>query len=123
MPTSSTLVARNLDSGTVIAQKVTVAERRLDRAVGLLSRSHLDAGEGLLIVPCRGVHTWWMRFTIDIVALDAEGRVIDAVSSLKPWRVRLPRQGGVSVLELPEGTLLSSQTQVGHRVQLDKNSH
>lgn len=118
MPTSDTLVARNLDSGTVIAQRVIVAERRLDRAVGLLSRSHLDKGEGLLIVPCRGVHTWWMRFTIDIVALDAEGHVVDAVSSLKPWRVRLPRQGGVSVLELPEGTLLSSQTQVGHRIQI-----
>jgi uncharacterized membrane protein (UPF0127 family) len=118
MPTSDTLVARNLDTGTVIARRVTVAERRIQRAVGLLSRDHLDADEGLLIVPCRGVHTWFMRFTIDIVALDAEGHVVDAVSSLKPWRMRLPRERSFSVLELPEGTLASSETQIGHRIQL-----
>lgn len=113
---AKTLVARNLDTGSIVAERVTVAETKLDRGVGLLSRDHLDPGEGLLIVPCRGVHTWWMRFTIDIVALNADGRVIDAVAGLRPWRVRLPRRGSVSVLELPEGTLAASKTQVGHRI-------
>jgi uncharacterized protein len=119
MTNSETLVAKNVDSGAVVAQRVTVARRRVDRAVGLLSRNHLDQGDGLLIVPCRGVHTWGMRFTIDIVALDEAGRVVDIVAGLKPWRIRLPRQGSFSVLELPEGTLLASQTQVGHRIVLE----
>ncbi len=114
-----TLVAKNLDTGAVVAHRVTVAETKVDRAVGLLSRDHLDAGDGLLIVPCRGVHTWWMRFTIDIVALNADGKVVDAVAGMRPWRVRLPRRGSVSVLELPEGTLAASKTQVGHRIGLE----
>src|SRR4029453_3440939 len=106
MPTSSELlVARNLDSGTVVARRVTVAKRRIERAVGLLTRDHLDAGDGLLIVPCRGCDTWGMRFTIDILVLNAVGRAVDAVSGLRPWRFRFPRQGSYSVLELPEGTL------------------
>jgi uncharacterized membrane protein (UPF0127 family) len=121
MPTSETLVAKNLDSGTVVARRVTVAKRRLERAVGLLTRDRLDAGDGLLIVPCRGVHTWFMRFTIDIIVLNAVGRVVDAVAGLRPWRVRLPRQGSFSVLELPEGTLLASHTEIGHRILLEKS--
>jgi uncharacterized membrane protein (UPF0127 family) len=73
----------------------------------------------LLITPCRGVHTWGMRFPIDIIALDASGVVVDAVASLGPWRIRLPRKGGDRVLELPEGSLLRTKTQPGHRIALD----
>ena len=114
-------VAKNLDSGTVVARQVTVAKRRLERAVGLLTRDHLDAGDGLLIVPCRGVHTWFMRFTIDILVLNSVGRVVDAVAGLRPWRMRFPKEGSYSVLELPEGTLLASHTEIGHRILLEKS--
>ena len=117
-PPDPYLVARDLESGLVVADRVRVASRRLDRAVGLLRRSHLDAGEGLLITPCRGVHTWFMRFSIDIIAMDEEGVVVDAVSGLKPWRIRLPRPGTVSVLELRAGTLLRTPTNIGHRIQI-----
>ena len=73
------------------------------RAVGLLSRSGLNPGEALWIVLSRGVHTWWMRFTIDVLALNESGVVVDRVTGLKPWRIRLPRRGTAGVLELPEG--------------------
>src|SRR5262249_14428106 len=87
------LVARNASLGTVIADKVGVADSRATRAVGLLSRSGLEPGEALWIVPSRGVHTWGMRFTIDVLALDEAGTVIDCVSNLRPWRMRLPKRG------------------------------
>jgi uncharacterized membrane protein (UPF0127 family) len=80
------LIARNLDTGTVIADRVAVADTRATRAVGLLNKSGLEAGEGLWIVPSRGVHTCWMRFAIDLLALDDRGLVVDCVSSLKPYR-------------------------------------
>ena len=112
------LVARNLDTGALVATRVAVATRAVERGLGLLTRSRLDPGEGLLISPCRGVHTCGMRFTIDIVALDESGLVVDAVPALRPWRIRLPRRGAVGVLELPEGSLERSRTQVGHRIEL-----
>jgi uncharacterized membrane protein (UPF0127 family) len=112
------LVATNVETGAVVAHQVEVASTRVDRAVGLLTRSHLDVGEGLLITPCRGVHTWFMRFAIDIVALNEQGVVVDAVSGLGPWRVRMPRRGGVNVLELPAGSLARSKTQIGHRIEM-----
>src|SRR5262249_11088985 len=112
------LVARNASLGTVIADRVGVAATRTARAVGLLTRSGLDPGEALWIVPSRGVHTWGMRFTIDVLALDEAGTVIDCVSNLRPWRMRLPRRGTAGVLELPAGTLAASNTGLGHRIVL-----
>src|SRR5687767_9545007 len=111
-------IARDVETGVVMANRVTIASRRLERAVGLLGRTHLDTGEALWITPCHGVHTWFMRFTIDVLAMDAEGVIVDAVSMLKPWRMRLPRPGAHSVLELPAGTLLTAPVKVGHRIQI-----
>jgi hypothetical protein len=110
------LIARNTNRGIVVADRVGVAITRAERAVGLLARTGLEPGEALWIVPSRGVHTWGMRFTIDVVALDEEGIVIDCVSNLKPWRVRLPRRGTAGVLELPAGRVAESGTTIGHRI-------
>jgi len=114
-------IARDVETGVVMANRVTVASRRLERAVGLLGRNHLDVGEALWITPCHGVHTWFMRFSIDVVAMDANGVVVDTVSTMKPWRMRLPRRGAVSVLELPAGTLLSVPTKIGRRIEIVGN--
>jgi uncharacterized membrane protein (UPF0127 family) len=113
------LVARNASLNTVLADRVGVADTRATRAVGLLSRTGLEPGEALWIVPSRGVHTCGMRFAIDVLALDQAGTVIDCVSNLKPWRLRLPRRGTAGVLELPAGTLVASGTAVGHHVLLE----
>ena len=113
------LIAKNLNTGAVVADKVAVADTRATRAVGLLSRDGLDPGEALWIVPSRGVHTCWMRFTIDILALDDDGVVVDQVAGLKPWRIRLPRRGTAGVLELPVGALTSSGTAIGHRIAFE----
>ncbi len=112
------LIAKNLDTGAVVADKVAVADTRATRAVGLLNRSGLNPGEALWIVPSRGVHTCWMRFAIDVVALDDQGVVVDQVAALKPWRIRLPRRGTAGVLELPAGAIDATGIQIGHRIEL-----
>lgn len=111
-------VALDEQTGRIVADRVTVASRRLERAVGLLGRSRLESGEGLWITPCHGVHTWFMRFAIDVIAMNEHGIVVDAVSTMKPWRMRLPRPGAYSVLELPAGTIGHPPTAVGHRIRI-----
>ena len=108
--------ARNSATCAVLAERVGIAATRRARAIGLLRHHALRAGEGLWIVPSRGVHTCGMRFTIDVVALDHRGRIIDLVANMKPWRVRLPRAGCVGVLELPSGTIAWSGTRLGDAV-------
>jgi uncharacterized membrane protein (UPF0127 family) len=119
MTNDKSFFARDLQTGAILAERVTVASKRIDRAVGLLGRSHLDAGEALWITPCRGVHTWFMRFPIDVLAMDANGVVVDVVSAMGPWRMRLPKPGSESVLELAAGTLDSMQMKVGHRISIE----
>ena len=92
----------------------------MDRAIGLLAHRSLGRGAGLWISPSRGVHTWGMRFTIDVVALDADGTVVDLVPGMQPWRLRLPRRGTVGVLELPAGSLARTRTRLGHRVLFEE---
>jgi hypothetical protein len=112
-------IARDLETGLVLANRVTIASTRRQRAIGLLGRTSLEAGEALLIAPCHGVHTWFMRFSIDVLAMDADGVVVDEVSTLKPWRMRLPRPGACTVLELPAGTLSIGPSKLGHRIQIE----
>ncbi len=119
MANDKNFIARDLETGVVVADRVTVASRRLERAVGLLGRNRLDAGEALWITPCHGVHTWFMRFTIDVLAMDANGVVVDVVPAMKPWRMRLPKPGATSVLELPAGTLVNAGMKVGHRIKIE----
>ena len=111
------VVARNVDSGQIVATKVNVATTRVERAIGLLGRSDLQLGEALWLSPSRGVHTCGMRFPIDLVGLDVTGRVVDRVVGMQPWRLRLPRRSVVGVLELAEGSLDRSDTQLGHCLQ------
>ena len=112
------LMARNLNTGAMVADNVAVAATRATRALGLLNRKSLDPGEALWIVPSRGVHTCGMRFPIDVIALDADGVVVDRVEALKPWRIRLPRRGTAGVLEVSSGVLDATGTEIGHRIQL-----
>ncbi len=113
------VMARNLDSGRVIATRVSVTATRAERAVGLLGRDDFQPDEALWIAPSRGVHTCGMRFPIDLVALDATGTVVDRVEGLQPWRLRLPRPSVVGVLELPVGSLERSDTRLGHRLTFE----
>ncbi|MDP6605393.1 MAG: DUF192 domain-containing protein [Dehalococcoidia bacterium] len=107
---------RNAQTHCLLAHTVEMARGRRARRRGLLGRLSLGADEALWIEPSRGIHTFGMRFPIDIVALNAGGIVVDVASQVKPWRVRLPRAGTVGVLELPAGRAQASRTRVGHQI-------
>jgi uncharacterized membrane protein (UPF0127 family) len=90
------------DDGTVVCERCLLAETPLARMRGLLGRSSLPAGEGLLLRPAASIHMAFMRFPIDAVFLDSGDRVVKVVAELKPWRMAGCR-GARAVLELPAG--------------------
>ena len=79
--------------------RIHVARSFLQRARGLLGRAPLAADEALLIHPCSSIHTFGMRFTIDVVFIDARGYVLAVHEALGPWRVARCR-GASAVLEM-----------------------
>jgi uncharacterized membrane protein (UPF0127 family) len=88
--------------GHVVCESCRVADNPPMRMRGLLGRRDLPAGEGLLLRPAPSIHTWFMRFPIDVLFLDADLRVLDVIPELGPWRVAA-RRGARAVLELASG--------------------
>jgi protein-S-isoprenylcysteine O-methyltransferase Ste14/uncharacterized membrane protein (UPF0127 family) len=93
----------NRDSGSEIAAHVLVAASPLTRMRGLLGRPALLAGDGLLIQPCQGVHTFGMGYPIDVVHLDRDGAVLRVLRELPPWRIGPIVWRSHAALELPAG--------------------
>lgn len=107
------LMAFNAAKGIVLSEGVEVADSFFQRLVGLMGRGSLEKGCGLLIYPCRSIHTFFMRFSIDAVFLDEKGTVINVEEFVRPFAVRRGPRGAVGVLELPAGTVGVSQLSSG----------
>jgi len=82
--------------------RLWVAESAWERTRGLLGRVRLAPDEAMWLPRCRAVHTWFMRFAIDAVFVDADGRVARVAAGLGPWRVAWSREA-VHTLEMPAG--------------------
>src|SRR5881296_4126559 len=110
-------VVRNRTRGAILASKVELADRPRARRTGLLKRDILNAGEGLWIYPTRAIHTFGMRFPIDVAFLDRRLHVRRVYHSLVPFRCAWLVWGGRSVLELASGSLANTGTTVGDELQ------
>ncbi|HVM61449.1 MAG TPA: DUF192 domain-containing protein [Verrucomicrobiae bacterium] len=111
------MVLVNASKKTVVSDKCHFANTLLKRMVGLLNRGRFDRGEGLLLDRCYGIHTFGMRFPIDVLFLDKDLRVIRAVKALPPFRTCVVKKS-VYVLEVPAGALDDSQTAAGDQIQI-----
>ena len=97
----------------ILGQGVVIANTWRMRTKGLIGRAKLDSGEGLLIKNCKAIHTWFMRFPIDVVFMDKNYRVMKTVSGLKPFRLSFGGRSAQHVLELPSDTINSAQVCIG----------
>lgn len=102
----------NRTRGSVLASRLEVADNGRKRNKGLLGRDGLGPGEGLWIVPCESVHTFFMQFDIDLVYLDRNNKVRKVRSAVPPWRLSACLSAH-SVVELPAGTIMQTETQRG----------
>ncbi len=93
------------DTGANPPLRVEVADSFFSRFLGLMGRASLAEGTGLLIAPCSSVHMCFMRFSIDVVYLDKEYRILKAVKGLRPWIGMSLCMGAWGALELPAGTI------------------
>jgi uncharacterized protein len=112
---------RNLTRDTTIGDSIETAESSAARRTGLLKHEKLEAGSGLWIVPCEAVHTFFMKFALDLIYLDRKHRVKATVRGVRPWRFSacLPAH---SVIELPVGTIERSQTQKGDELEIKQGA-
>jgi len=114
-----TVAVENLSEGRSLAGSARLATGLFDRMKGLLGRDSLPDGEGMVITPCNSVHTFFMRFPIDVVFFDADNRVVAAVANLRPFRATRIFFGARGVIELPAGTLETNPVNPGDRISIE----
>jgi uncharacterized membrane protein (UPF0127 family) len=106
---------RSARGDAVLATRLELAADSRSRRRGLLGRDHLDPGAALVIAPCSSVHTFFMRFPIDVLFVRRDGTVLKCVRDLGPWRIALAF-GAYAVVEFAAGALRDSGTGPGDRI-------
>ena len=116
----STGYAFNRTRQAHLATQMSIAGTHWSRFRGLMwtDAANFPAGRGLWIVPCHGVHTFGMRFPIDVIYLNGEKIVVHIENDLKPWRMAPVRLNTDSVLELPGNTIQSTGTLLGDEIEM-----
>lgn len=115
-PVYSLVNARNSE---VVIEDLEIADGFLSRFAGLQLRSRLPAGKGLMLVPCSSIHTCFMRFALDLVMVDKEGRVLQVSRAVAPWRALLLKSQTHAVIEVTSGFL--PEIQIGDRLILKRS--
>jgi len=113
------VLVRNHTRNTVLGQAVELADTSAKRRTGLLKHERLEPGHGLWIVPCESVHTFFMKFAIDLVYVDKKHTVRKVRSAVPPWRLSACLSAH-SILELPAGTAQRTGTQPGDELVFEK---
>jgi uncharacterized membrane protein (UPF0127 family) len=113
------VLVRNHTRSTVLADAADMADTSEKRRTGLLKHERLNPGEGLWIVPCESVHTFFMKFPIDLLYLDKQKKVRKIRHAVPAWRLSMCLSAH-SIIELPAGTLEKSGTQVGDEMVVEK---
>jgi uncharacterized membrane protein (UPF0127 family) len=110
---------RDTTTGRVVARHVELALTRNTRNKGLLGRDGLPADHALVLAPCTSVHTWFMRFAIDVIFVRRSGEVVKTRAAVPAWRL-LGALGAYATIELPSGAIAQSGVERGHRLELIK---
>jgi hypothetical protein len=111
---------RNVDKGTMLVTRGTLASSFLARFLGLMGRRGVADGGGLLIASSSSIHSFFMRFRFDAIFIDKDGRVVKIVPAMRQWWIAFGGKGARDVLELPAGVAARTSTEPGDRLVFDE---
>ncbi|MFZ5967139.1 MAG: DUF192 domain-containing protein [Bacillota bacterium] len=104
----------NLDNGQVLASQIKEANTFSQRLKGLMFTKNLPGDWGLRIQPCRGIHTFFMQYNIDVLHLDSNQRVVLIEENISPGKVGKTTPATVEIVELNAGKIRETETKMGH---------
>ncbi len=109
-------------NGMLIADEIYVADHFWSRFIGLQGKKSIGCNGGLLIRPCRQVHTFHMKFKIDILFLTREGTVLHLIKSSKRNTISPKIRDCYQVLELKDGTIKKNAIELGGKIKIIQNA-
>ena len=99
----------NSTQNCLIADEVKIADNFISRTIGLISKKEILEPEGLLIKPCCSIHTFFMKFDIDVLFVNRKNEIIALYENVKPWKILPIHLTSQYVVELPTGIISSKQ--------------
>jgi uncharacterized membrane protein (UPF0127 family) len=108
---------RNERTGLIVCTTLEPAFESRARRRGLLGRDALERHTAIVLAPCQSIHTWFMRFAIDVLFVRKDGTVLKVLPSVSPWRIALSLRA-FAVIELAAGVAVESETRAGDRLTL-----
>ena len=115
---AASLVLTNTRNDRIVANTLLRAFDSESRRRGLLKRDFLPEGSALVIAPTNAIHTFFMRFAIDVAFVAKDGRVLKIRRAMPPWRMAAA-WGGFAVVELAAGALDRADVQPGDLFRVD----
>jgi uncharacterized membrane protein (UPF0127 family) len=107
----------NRTRGIVLAEQAELADNYWTRFMGLMGRSDLAPGGGLVLRPGGGIHMWFMRIPLDVIHVNGKNQVTHVLRGIKPWRFGPLLVGNKWAIELPVGA--AETTQVGDEIAVE----
>ncbi len=115
---AASLVLTNTRNDRIVANTLLRAFDSESRRRGLLKRDFLPEGSALIIAPTNAIHTFFMRFAIDVAFVTRDGRVLKIRRAMPPWRMAAAWRG-FAVVELAAGALERADVQPGDLLRVD----
>lgn len=109
----------NLTRGNVVASNASLANTFWSRLRGWMGKLRVMPEEGLVIYPCKGVHTWWMFFPIDVLFVSPSGRILYIVENLRPFRFSRVLKEACLVVEMPGGAVQECGAMLGDLIEIE----
>ncbi|EQC46829.1 DUF192 domain-containing protein [Bacteriovorax sp. Seq25_V] len=104
-------------SGELIAEKIKIADSFFARLIGLMFKGPLVEFDSLLIKKCNSIHTFFMKYPIDVVFMNKNFKVVRVYRNIKPWRMTRIVFGATQVIEFEAGKL-KGDLKVGEELEL-----
>lgn len=101
----------------MLAERARIASNFVDRLIGLLKTPVLEKGEGLFIVPCNQIHMLGMKYAIDVVFVDKQGKVVGLTERIAPGQFSKAFFAAHACLELPAGLIAETGTEEGDMIE------
>ena len=113
------MIITDIDTQTVLADRARCANTPLSRMQGLLGLRSLETGDGLVITRCQSIHMFFMRFSIDVIFTDRQGKVVGIVEKIAPFGLSPIFWKADKAVELPAGTVSRTGVQTGNRLAFE----
>jgi uncharacterized membrane protein (UPF0127 family) len=111
----------NERNGSIVADHLLPAFDSQTRRTGLLAHQSLPAGTAMIIAPTNAIHTFFMKFAIDVLFVAKDGQIVKMREGLRPWRMAAARRG-YGVIEMAVGAIKRCNLVPGDRLAIEVKS-